>query len=190
MVNMRGIMKYFVGIFLVLIFASCEKFTPVSENTTTLVVHIISPEKYELSITKDDFYDFNYKDEIVETVKIDENGEFRIKFNLKEVGVFKLKQKRAVLLDRVYLFPGDELRIEIDNLNKDDIQYEFKGKSANVNKFVINLTKMYPKDDEFYNNLINPNSSAMTYRFSNLQSILLFDFRKPYYQCRNRQIPL
>ncbi|MFH1049961.1 MAG: thioredoxin-like domain-containing protein [bacterium] len=155
-------MRYLIAIFLLITLFSCEKIRPVSENNTKVIIKIEAPENFEISITKDDKYDFNYKDVVIAVAESDDAGVFKFEFDLKETGVFKIKQKNVVMLDRVYLFPGDELKIYVDNTNRDDVKYKFEGKSAKVNNFVVNLNSQYPKDNEYYQNLLNPKADEFT----------------------------
>ncbi len=151
-------MKYLFSLLAIILLISCEKVTPVSENTTKITIKIESPENLEIRITKDDKYDFNYKDEVVAIAESDDAGFFKFEFKLDEIGVFKIKQKNSVLLDRVYLYPGDDLKIFVDNTNRDEIKFKFEGKSAKVNNFVVNLNSQYPKKGDYYKYLLDPNA--------------------------------
>jgi|GEM_PF-4529468 len=173
-------MKYIISLLLFVFLLSCEKFSPVSENTTKVVIHIDVPPD-EVLIVRDNPYDFNYEYETVAGSKINKDFIFEIQFDLKQPEVFQLRTKRDnVLIDRLYLYPNDELKISIDNTNSEDVNVTYEGKSAKANSFVKNIKEQYKKDQDFFDHLNNSDAQAFI-EWADKRHDEMLDYYKNYF---------
>ncbi|MFC2129922.1 TlpA family protein disulfide reductase [Bacteroidota bacterium] len=148
-----------VAILLILITlaVSCGKVeTPVSDNSTRISGRIAIPKSDEIIISKDNPYDFGFDYQIIATAKLDSTGAFSVEFPLEQADIVQLKNGDETLIKKVYVYTGDELIIDYDNLQK-DIKIKFEGESANANEYISQIAIQFPKDNEYYQQLINPN---------------------------------
>ncbi|ROL59381.1 TlpA family protein disulfide reductase [Bacteroidetes/Chlorobi group bacterium ChocPot_Mid] len=174
-------MRYLVAIFLLLSLIGCEKFFPASENTTKIKLHIDVPPD-EVMIVRDNPYDFNYDYEVVAKAKLSKDFDFQFQFNLKEKDVFQLRTKENVIIERIYLYPGDELKVNIDNTNPEDLHIKFDGESAKANSFVQNIKSQYVKHQDYYDQLNNPNADVFNHYIDSLHNDMLSYFKEFFFK--------
>ena len=155
-------MKYFLIIIAIFaLLTSCDKSDgPVPSDETRITGSLMSFPSFEVSITEDDIYDMNYEYKVLVTATVDSTGNFVFQFPLTEPKVVQFRIGNQILIQNLYVYPGDDLKLKIDNRSPESLTIKYEGKSAKANEFHENIKKFFPKDQEFENQLYNPDLNA------------------------------
>jgi peroxiredoxin len=168
-------MKYLASVVaLLIIFTACNKIeTPVDKQITKIIGHITTPIDKHVVIAKDNPYDFDFIIDTLAIVPVDTAGNFTVTFPLKDIDLVQLKFGNRTVLWSLYVYPGDELKLDINNYNDEDLKFKFTGKSEKANLFSQAIANMYKQDDEYNKKLLAPDPADMVKYIDNRRKDML-----------------
>ncbi len=122
-----------IGILSLLLFGCQQN----DRNLTYLVGGIVNP--------KDDYVILLKQNEVIDSIKVDKDGHFEYKFDLKEPDLFTIRHGYDPQI--VYLEPNDSLSLRVNTLEFDE-SLVFGGTSAVENNFLIENYLLNQKNSE------------------------------------------
>lgn len=160
--NMKYLTLFLVSLFVIF---SCQRVdTPINSSETKIVGHIETAKTDTINFTKDNPYDLDFEGVVIASAKIDSNGNFSVVIPINKADRIQIRDGKQILLWNVYIYPEDELNIDIQNGNNESFQVKYKGKSAKANEFAEKLLVHFPKEHKYYEALADPNlTTAMEY---------------------------